>query len=181
MKRAVLGTLVAFLLPFVLLGISAPVNATVPAADFANGSAFQVLPCWPAGTDYYDPETHAGHCQGTATWQGDWTGQTTFDAVGTLDIVTGDASGTIKQDFDGYHLREGSTNVANAPRGQMHFSGTFKVDGATGAETVRLTITKGTGDFAGATGTATFIGFAPISTGPATATYTARWWHPKYI
>ncbi|MCA1831183.1 MAG: hypothetical protein ABR548_11045 [Actinomycetota bacterium] len=150
--------------------------ATVEAVD---GLAFRVLQCAPTSAAYTFPSTVTGHCEGTATWQGSWTGEAIYDALGKVDLVTGDATGTVSLDFNGIAMR--NTNPNDRHSGQLHMTGTFKIIGATGEETATLTIISGTENFAGAKGTAVFDAFnVYTSGGPATGSFSGSWTHPAF-
>lgn len=96
---------------------------------------------------------------GGSVWDGSFTGETYYTAEGTLDVVSGDAAGTIDERLVG-------VVTATHRRGVLHVAGTFRVDGATDALIVRETILGGTGPFTRSKGWLEFDAFIlPTSTG----------------
>jgi hypothetical protein len=90
-------------------------------------------------------------CTSGTVWDGVWTGQTHFVAVGTLDLVSGDLSATIDETFYGVTTEDRSY-------GTLHLLGTISIDGATSTARVHEVVVGGTGQFAGAMGDVVFEG-----------------------
>ena len=91
-----------------------------------------------------------------------------FHARGKLNVITGDASGTISEVFSG--------RAPGIGRGTILMRGTFAVIGATGEATASLDIRGGTGAFAQSRGSVTVVGYMPLTSGPQTASYEGSWW-----
>lgn len=98
-----------------------------------------------------DPLTGQFSCQSSSSWDGALTGVTFYSGEGTLDLTTGDASGTIKETFHGVATADGST-------GTLELIEKFTLNGATNAIHIDARIVGGTGDFADSHGRLTFVG-----------------------
>jgi hypothetical protein len=160
--RALRWTIVAVAL------MAAAVSPPAHAADTRiEGGWIATIPC--AYTNF-DPTTGDFECEGSTLWDGALTGITTYHADGTLDLATGDVSGTIAETFYG---------IATADRssGTLAFEETFTIDGATNTIHLVARIIGGTGDFAGSRGRLTFVG-ALFSVVAGHGGYSGTWVRP---
>ena len=108
----------------------------------------------------FDPASGDFSCVGGTTWEGSWTGVTSYEIEGNLDLATGDTRGTIDETFVGTYLPDMST-------GSLRFRESFTLDGATFAVHIEAHVVEGSGDptFECSSGRATFDGLAPLVTG----------------
>lgn len=163
------GALVLSVLAVVMAG-SAPVRASTETD--VRGGYLSVLP-----TTFTSLKPQPGHptrasftLVGGSEWDGSFLGQTYYTAAGTIDLVTGDASGTVDERLVGLV-------TATRKRGVLHVAGTFEVDGASNTALVLEKILGGTGAFAGSQGWLEFDAFLlPTSTGYGG--YHGVWKHP---
>lgn len=107
-------------------------------------------------------------CIGSSIWQGSFTGSTTFVAKGTVDLLTGDSSGTIDETFTG--LADDGTN------GTLHLLETYTIDGESATIHIDARIVGGTGGFAPSHGEMSFYGPYPLVAGAGE--YRGSWTHP---
>ena len=113
-----------------------------------------------------DPTTFALECQGFGSvYTGGFTGQLMTHIKGTIDIY-GNIEGTYNEWLYGRYAGDGTL-------GELHFRGSFSVDGATSSFVGRANLVDGTCGFAGSTGTATFDGHSLFGG------YTVKWTRPK--
>jgi hypothetical protein len=130
-----------------------------------HGSWQQLVNC---ALTSYDPVTKAFSCVGSTAWHGTWTGVTRYTVSGTADLVSGDASGTIRETFYG--------RADDGTRGRLDFLDQFQLDGATSRFHLDADIVRGRGGFQGSRGHATFDGTDNLATG--SGTYAGWWKHP---
>jgi hypothetical protein len=102
-------------------------------------------------------------------WSGTLTGVTHLMLAGTINLLTGDSSGTIDETFIG-RSSDGGT-------GTLHLAETFTVNGAANTLHIDATILGGTGDFVGSSGEIRFDGL-DLPTGQGEGTYTGIWHRP---
>jgi hypothetical protein len=137
-----------------VLTLLVPANASAKAhAQPVRGGWVGALPCaftslTPSSSD---PTQDAFSCVSGTVWDGSWTGQTMYTAQGTINLLTGDARGTLDETFYGVSTLDQTT-------GTLHFLERFFVQGATDTIHIDLKLTGGTGDWVGSRGTATFDG-----------------------
>jgi len=113
----------------------------------------------------YNPLTKQATCVGSSMWTGTWTGLTHYVFQGTLDLITGDAQGTLSETFSGTSSSGGT--------GTLQFQESLTLVGATSTLHIDATLTSGTGDFSGARGSVAFDGTDNLATGFGTY---AGWW-----
>lgn len=134
--------------------LALPVNASAARRIAVRGGWVGELPC--LFTSYTPsesaPTTGTFSCMSGTTWDGGWTGHTVYTAKGTIDFLTGNASGTLNETFYGVYTGDDSS-------GTLTFVERFRVYGATNSIHIDLKITGGTGDWAGSRGTSVFDGF----------------------
>lgn len=113
-----------------------------------------------------DPTTLSLDCRGlNSIYVGDLAGQTLSHLKFTID-EHGNTEGTFDEWFYGRYMKDGTL-------GELHFQGTFRIDGATSSFVGEANIVDGTCGFAGSTGTATFDGNSLFGG------YTAKWNRPQ--
>lgn len=138
-----------------------------PARSIQVHSSWQqLINCAPTS---YDPFTKKLSCGGSTYWKGTWTGITSYRVSGTVDLLTGDALGTIRETFVG-RADDGSV-------GTLEFRERFWLTGATKRFDLEATIVRSTGGFAGSNGRATFDGTDNLITG--SGTYAGHWTQPS--
>jgi hypothetical protein len=146
---------------FTLLALSAP--AAAARSGTVSGTFTEPAP--PVLTAY-NPKTGGFSGYGSSMWTGTWTGVTYWTIKGTVNLLTGDSSGTLDETFIG-HSADGGT-------GTLHFLETYTVKGATGAFHDDATLVGGSGDFARSRGKVTFDGL-DLPTGQGEGTYNGTW------
>lgn len=147
----------------------APDALAAPRAHPVSGTWQEIVPV--SMTSYTpsagDPLT--GHYQGVGStlWQGTWTGVTHYTMTGTANLVSGAGSGTLQETFAG-RASDGGT-------GTLDFAESYTI-APDGSLSIQARIVGGTGDFAGAHGSVTFLGHQyGVATG--NGTYSGRWSH----
>ncbi len=158
---------------WVLVFMAASVAVAVPSVSAQAAS--DVVGTWQAigpTTAYQpsstDPTTGSFEGVGSNLWQGTWTGVSSFTHRGTVNLVTGAASGTQEETFAG-RSTDGAT-------GTMSFTWTFTF-GPDGHVLARGRIVDATGDFTGARGTLVAEGTA-VGAVSASGTYHGNWSRP---
>jgi hypothetical protein len=143
----------SFVLGIVLLSALFPVHASASKKQSIRGGWVGATPCVITSYDPSpsDPTTGTFSCVGSTTWDGSWTGQTEFAVKGTINFLTGDASGTLEETLYGIATADQST-------GSLQFTERFRVYGATNTLHIDLKIVGGTGDWVGSRGQLTFDG-----------------------
>lgn len=112
-----------------------------------------------------DPLTGRYQGIGSTLWQGTWTGVTHYVMQGTANLVTGAGSGTLQETFVG-RSDDGGT-------GTLDFSETYTL-ADDGTLVIQARITGGSGDFARARGSVSFLGQQyGVATG--NGSYSGRW------
>jgi hypothetical protein len=152
----------------VALAAAAAVVVVVPASAQArvvhvNGSWETLLPAIPTG---FDLATGHYHAKGGSLWQGSWIGTTAVTAEGTIDLLSGDVDGNIRETFFGVANHVGT--------GTLRFREQFTIDGTTGAFHLVARIKRGGGDFEGSSGKVHFDG-RTLPTGQGAGTYSGHW------
>jgi hypothetical protein len=135
------------------LGLVIVPDAMATSRGTVRGGWLGELPCGltSVAPSPSTPTTLTFSCASGTTWDGVWAGHTHYVVNGTLDLVTGNASGTIDETLVG-------VVTASASPGTLHLVGTFDVDGATNTIEVDETLVGGTGAFAASHGHVTFEG-----------------------
>jgi len=163
----------------ILIFLAASLAVAVPPISPQSASAqpaSDVAGTWQAIalTTSYQPsltDQTAGSYAGVGSdlWQGTWTGVSSFTFRGTVDLITGEGSGTIEETLSG--------RSADGGTGTMSITWAFTV-APDGHVLLRGRIVDATGDFTGARGTlvaeGTGVGGALFSSG----TYHGDWSRP---
>jgi hypothetical protein len=153
------GTAVAAL----FLLASAPAFASSPKTVNVKGSWANPVP--PLITAY-DTASGRFSAVGSSVWTGSWNGPTSWTTSGTINLLTGDAKGTLDETFIG-RSDDGGT-------GTLHFTETYTIDGAKTAIYIDARLLSGTGDFTGSRGHVIFVG-TELPSGQGEGTYTGIW------
>ena len=144
---------------------AATASATTPPVS-VTGSVLSPACAEPSARDY-DPATNRFECDALERLDGDWSGSGHLHAVGTVDPISGDASGRFTDVLD--------ITLSDGTAATIRLTGTMSVDGATGEETLRARLDRGTGSLRGARGTLVLTGFSAVTGGPAFGNYQGRW------
>src|SRR3954468_21215691 len=146
----------------------------VLAAPAASGHGHQVRGTWtnPVGACVqhiveFDPATGDITCTGTSEWTGTWSGSTTWTFTGKLDPATCAGSGDIDEVFTGH---------AGRKHGKLTFHEHMTLDAA-GNIDIRGKIVTGSGQLAGSSGRARWVGTSSAVDGSGEGTYSGQW-HP---
>ena len=140
--------------------LAAAAQAAAPVA--LTGTWQSIVNCVPLA---YNVLTGQIHCIGSTEWSGTWTGITSYAMDGNYNLITGAATGTIHEVFNG--------TGAGGRRGTMTFTEKLTIAANTGAFRVDATLLSGTGGFTGSTGSATFIGTSNAVA--SSGTYSGTW------
>ncbi len=143
------------------------VSAVVPCAEATKPRRVPLTGHWanpaPCVFTEYNPLAGDFVCTGSSVWHGSFSGVTTFEARGKMDLVTGDMDGTVKETFVG--------TAEDGTRGTLEFHETFTIR----ASEIRIEadIVRGTRGFEGSRGHMTFTGLYPVVGGAGD--YTGEW------
>jgi hypothetical protein len=151
--RTLVTVLPIFGLSMIFAAPELEVTAAAPPTAHVQGGWIEALPC-----PYTTLTPAAGHpttvsftCTAGTLWDGTWTGHTYFVLKGTLDLVSGDGTGTADETFVG-------TALADHSQGTLHFLGDWTFYGATNSYRGHEVIVDAAGQFAGAKGEVDFEG-----------------------
>lgn len=151
--RALASAPASFVLSISFAATGLEVSAAAPRTAQVQGGWIEALPC-PFTTlapVAGHPTTVSFSCTAGTIWDGTWTGQTHFVIKGTMDLVSGDGTGTADETFVGSALADHS-------QGSLHFLGDWTLYGASNSYRGHEVIVDATGQFAGAKGEVTFEG-----------------------
>jgi hypothetical protein len=155
--------LIALTAALITLGAAVPSVAAQPGVTSpVSGTWTQLVNC---AITSYNLATKQATCVGSSVWTGTWTGVTHYSFHGSLDLLAGDAQGTVDETFSG--------RSADGGTGTLCFHEWLTLTGATSTLYIRAALLSGTGDFTGSTGNATFTGTDNVATGFGTY---AGWW-----
>lgn len=136
--------------------------SAAPRRQHVSGSVLSPA-CAEASTRDYQPVTGSFECQALERLSGDWDGTGQVTARGTVDPVTGDARGRFSDTL--------TLTLASGAKGSVLLTGTLVVDGSSGVETLRGTLSRGTGALRLVRGTVVLTAFSPVTGGPSNGTF----------
>jgi len=141
-------------------GTATPAQATTTGVA-VRGGTIDTVPCLaptdPAGVYTPNPgmpTTGTYECAGSSTFDGSWVGQDVYTAMGTVDLLTGNTSGTSDETLTGVYMDD------DIPLpGTLHIQTTYVLDGRSGALHLDARIVGGEDSFAGSAGCFVVDGF----------------------